>query len=216
MYLISWLFILVWNPELSIEVLSFGQKEATPIFLLNPWWGIYAHNNLVHPEGKYQIPGINYNNPIIYNIIKWYNYWTLWCELRKYKFKWWCDCCSCNSNLTNFKLTWKKIFHSFHELRQLENRPLPSSKTLAFKMRLGAQPFLWKWVLFAWEWKIISISKAEHLPSFRNRGPGATRKWSIDPLTMCVGLHSSVGRALQRYRRSHVFECSWPPVFFSV
>ena len=104
-YLISWLFFLVWNPELSIEVLSFGQKEATPIFLLNPWWGIYAHNNLVHPEDEYQIPGTNYNNPIIYNIIKWYNYWALWCELRKYKFKWWCDCCSCNSNLTNFKLT---------------------------------------------------------------------------------------------------------------
>ena len=45
-------------------------------------------------------------------------------------------------------------------------------KTLTFKMRLGAQPFLWKWVLFAWEWKMISISKAEHLPSFWNRGPG--------------------------------------------
>ena len=26
-------------------------------------------------------------------------------------------------------------------------------KTLTFKMRLGAQPFLWKWVLFEWEWK---------------------------------------------------------------
>ena len=39
-------------------------------------------------------------------------------------------------------------------------------------MRLGAQPFLWKWVLFAWEWKMISILKAEHLPSFWNRGPG--------------------------------------------
>ena len=38
-------------------------------------------------------------------------------------------------------------------------------------MRLGAQPFLWKWVLFAWAWKMISISKAEHLPSFWNRGP---------------------------------------------
>ena len=45
-------------------------------------------------------------------------------------------------------------------------------KTLTFKMRLGAQPFLGKWVLFAWEWKMISISKAEHLPSFWNRGPG--------------------------------------------
>ena len=30
-------------------------------------------------------------------------------------------------------------------------------------MRPSVQPFLWKWVLFAWEWKIISISKAEHL-----------------------------------------------------
>ena len=33
-------------------------------------------------------------------------------------------------------------------------------KTFTFKMRLGAQPFLWKWVLFEWEWKMISISKA--------------------------------------------------------
>ena len=49
---------------------------------------------------------------------------------------------------------------------------LPSSKTLTFKMRPSAQPFLWKWVLFAWEWKIISISKAEHLTSFWYRGPG--------------------------------------------
>ena len=39
-------------------------------------------------------------------------------------------------------------------------------------MRLGAQPFLWKWVLFAWEWKMISVSKADHLHSFWNRGPG--------------------------------------------
>ena len=39
-------------------------------------------------------------------------------------------------------------------------------------MRPSAQPFLWKWVLFAWEWKIISISKAEHLTSFWYRGQG--------------------------------------------
>ena len=45
-------------------------------------------------------------------------------------------------------------------------------KTLTFKMRPSAQLFLWKWVLFAWEWKIISISKAEHLTSFWYRGPG--------------------------------------------
>ena len=53
----------------------------------------------------------------------------------------------------------------FWELRAL-NRPLASSKTLIFKIRPNAQPFLWKWVLFAWEWKIIFISKAEHLNSF--------------------------------------------------
>ena len=48
----------------------------------------------------------------------------------------------------------------------------PVPKTLTFKRRLDAQPFLWKWVLFAWEWKKISISKAEHVPSFWNRGLG--------------------------------------------
>ena len=36
-------------------------------------------------------------------------------------------------------------------------------KTLTFKMRPSVQPFLWKWVLFAWEWKIICKSKTEHL-----------------------------------------------------
>ena len=45
-------------------------------------------------------------------------------------------------------------------------------KTLFFKTRPGAQPFLWKKVLFAWEWKIISISKAGHVTSFWYRGPG--------------------------------------------
>ena len=45
-------------------------------------------------------------------------------------------------------------------------------KTLTFKTRPSAQPFSWKWVLFAWEWKIISISKAELLTSFSYRGPG--------------------------------------------
>ena len=53
-------------------------------------------------------------------------------------------------------------------------------KTLSFKMRLGAQPFLWKWVLFVWEWKMVSISKAEHLPSFWNRGPGELRNGLLE------------------------------------
>ena len=38
-------------------------------------------------------------------------------------------------------------------------------------MRPRAQPFLWKWVLLAWEWKIISM-KAEHLTSFWYIGLG--------------------------------------------
>ena len=45
-------------------------------------------------------------------------------------------------------------------------------KTLTIKMRPSATPFLWKWLLFAWEWRIISISKVEHLTSFWYRGPG--------------------------------------------
>ena len=52
-------------------------------------------------------------------------------------------------------------------------------KTLTFKMRPSAQPFLWKWVLLARKWKIISISKTEHLTSFWYRGPGGIRKWLI-------------------------------------
>ena len=39
-------------------------------------------------------------------------------------------------------------------------------------MRPSAQPFLWTWVLFAWEWKILFISKAKHLTLFWNRGQG--------------------------------------------
>ena len=48
----------------------------------------------------------------------------------------------------------------------------PSPKTPTFKVRPSAQHFLWKRVLFAWERKIISISKAEQLTSFWYRGRG--------------------------------------------
>ena len=51
-------------------------------------------------------------------------------------------------------------------------------KTLTFKMRASTRPFLRKLVLLAWEWKIISVSKAE--PPLNlvliQRG---TQKWSI-------------------------------------
>ena len=43
-------------------------------------------------------------------------------------------------------------------------------KTFTFKKRPSAEPFLWKWALFAWKWTIIFISKAEHLASPWNRG----------------------------------------------
>ena len=49
-------------------------------------------------------------------------------------------------------------------------RPIPSSKTLTFKMRPSAQPFLWKRVLFAREYHFDS--KADHLTSFWYRGSG--------------------------------------------
>ena len=52
-------------------------------------------------------------------------------------------------------------------------------KTLTFKMRLGAQPFLWKWVLFAWEWKMISISKGWAPTLVLTQRPGGTRNWPL-------------------------------------
>ena len=45
-------------------------------------------------------------------------------------------------------------------------------KTLAFKRRLSAKSFLWKWVLFCMGIKIIIISMASHLASLSNRGLG--------------------------------------------
>ena len=50
---------------------------------------------------------------------------------------------------------------------QRKKRHFRVQKTGTFKW---GQPFLWKWVLFAWEWKIIYLSKAEHLTSFWYRG----------------------------------------------
>ena len=52
-------------------------------------------------------------------------------------------------------------------------------KSLTFKMRLGAQPFLWKWVLFAWEWKMISISKGWAPTLVLTQRPGGTRNWPL-------------------------------------
>ena len=70
-----------------------------------------------------------------------------------------------------------------------QNRPPPSSKTHTIKMRLGAQPFSWKWVLFEWEWKLISISKAELLPSFWNRGPRELGNGLLSG-QVCLAMHA--------------------------
>ena len=70
-------------------------------------------------------------------------------------------------------------------------------KTLTFKMRLGAQPFLWKWVLFARELKMISISKAQHLPSVWNRGPGELGNGLLHlwyACSLCCKVLSVIGR----------------------
>ena len=45
-------------------------------------------------------------------------------------------------------------------------------KTLTFKMRLGAQPFLWKWVLFAWEWKWFPYQRLSTYPRFETEARG--------------------------------------------
>ena len=69
-------------------------------------------------------------------------------------------------------------------------------KTLTFKLRPSAQPFLCKWVLSAWEWKIIPISKAEHLTSFWYSVTG-NQKWLIRlflPLVYTHYCHYSCSR----------------------
>ena len=51
-------------------------------------------------------------------------------------------------------------------------------KTLTFKMRLGAQPFLWKWVLFARMKNDFRIKGRAPTLVLKQR-PGGTRKWLI-------------------------------------
>ena len=73
-------------------------------------------------------------------------------------------------------------------------------KTLTFKRRPSAQPFLWKWVLLAW--KIVSIPKAKHLTSFWYRGPGVLGKREHENKTW--GNWGEEGR-LSYKSRAHIF-----------
>ena len=67
----------------------------------------------------------------------------------------------------------KKIIEDFckpiHK-KMILNRPLPSSKTPYFRNEAKCTTSLVKMSFIAWEWKIISISKAAHLTSFWYRG----------------------------------------------
>ena len=79
-------------------------------------------------------------------------------------------------------------------------------------MRPSAQPFLWEWVLLAWEWNIISISKAEHLTSFWYRGPYGLGN-GLFSITNCRRLYlEDVGNdQLKRFLLNNVYRKSSYP-----
>ena len=52
---------------------------------------------------------------------------------------------------------------------------------LTFKMRPSAQPFSWKWVLFAWGWKLFPYQTLNTSLVLIQR-PGGTREWPITPM----------------------------------
>ena len=81
-------------------------------------------------------------------------YWSMW--------KWWISSGDISGSclLSGVALAWIGHFR------------VP--KTLTFKMRLGEQPFLWKWVLFAW----VPYQGWEPTLVLKQR-PGGTRKWLI-------------------------------------
>ena len=117
------------------------------------------------------------------------------------------DLPSYNSSLRSSHI-WFSFIHNFIILLSLVyNESIGHfrvPRTFTFKTRPSAQTFLWKWVLFAWEWKIISISKAEHLTSFWCRGAGKLGNGLFSDL-LPVGLLAYC-RALHRYRRGQGFE----------
>ena len=65
---------------------------------------------------------------------------------------------------------------------------LPSSKTPHFLQNEAKYTaFIMKMSFICMRMKIISISKAEHLPSFWYKGFGGTRKWPIVTITVKCG-----------------------------
>ena len=74
---------------------------------------------------------------------------------------------------------------SYHIINKIGHFRVP--KTLTFKMRPIAQPFLWKWVLFAWERKHFHI-KGWALNLVLMQRPRRTRKWPILEFTLKAAL----------------------------
>ena len=74
---------------------------------------------------------------------------------------------------------------SYHIINKIGHFRVP--KTITFKMRPIAQPFLWKWVLFAWERKHFHI-KGWALNLVLIQRPRGTRKWPILEFTLKAAL----------------------------
>ena len=86
--------------------------------------------------------------------------------------------------LTSNKITFVSFFHS---------RPLKSSTNPHFQNEAKCPTFLVKMSLFAWEWKIIYISKAQHLTSFWYSSQGKLRNGlftSTESIPFSVGANS--------------------------
>ena len=88
-------------------------------------------------------------------------------------------------------------FHQTHEHLASCTHILPKAaglighfrvpKTLTFKMRLGAQPFLWKWVLYAWKWKWFPDQRLSTYPRFETEACGNSQMaWKVDVTRLFV------------------------------
>ena len=83
-----------------------------------------------------------------------------------------------SNNLQEFVLAFSRFNSPTNKDRSKAIGRFRVPKTLTFKMRLGAQPFSWKRVLFAWD----PYQRLSTFPSFWNRGPGELGNGLLQPL----------------------------------
>ena len=131
----------------------------------------------------------------------------------------------CKTGLNAVGKTWTSLFNLFCSdvARQVTRFLLPvfpylqSFPTLGlrgcYKMRPSAQHFLWKWVLFAWEWKNHFHIKGWALNLALIRGSAGTRKKHNACLPRCSGIKGTQAVYLG-VSRVHRFEyyhdsCHW-------